>query len=118
MLSYVNQIRAPEFETDTFFPLINTDIFTANINDSGGEHEENGVKYTVSIRSFSLMPFCFVLFHFSEHQSQLLQYITYKRSTLSEHEERQYLQLVQRIINHGNNRDDRTGVGMLYLSVI
>jgi len=86
---YLTQIKEPEFEADTFFPKIDPLSFQLDTThpDHGMTHEEDGVKY------------------------EYLRYV--RRKASGPHEEEQYLHLVQEIIESGNDRDDRTGVGTL-----
>jgi dihydrofolate reductase/thymidylate synthase len=86
---YLTQITSPEFEVDTFFPQIDPHSFKldASYPEQGKAHEEKGVTY------------------------EFLRYVRSK--SVGPHEEEQYLRLVHAIIKHGNDRDDRTGVGTL-----
>jgi dihydrofolate reductase/thymidylate synthase len=81
---YVTRINA-DFECDRFFPAISEKQYRLQSNYSNNTIEENGVKY---------------------------QFQLYKRIE-QKHEEYQYLELISKIIEEGNDKSDRTGVGTM-----
>lgn len=108
------QITSPEFEVDTFFPQIDPHSFKldASYPEQGKAHEERGVTYEVIITAFRSLFSSKGGLKAKGLDTSFVQFKRYVRSkSVGPHEEEQYLRLVHEIIQHGNDRDDRTGVG-------
>ncbi|KAL6059852.1 Bifunctional dihydrofolate reductase-thymidylate synthase [Balamuthia mandrillaris] len=89
---YLTRIHSPEYQADTFLTPIDENVFKLDTSYEkyGIPQEENGAHY------------------------EFLRYVNVhseEKNTDEPHEERQYLDLVRDIIENGNTREDRTGVG-------
>ena len=99
---------------DTFFPQIDPHSFKldASYPEQGKAHEERGVTYEVIITAFRSLFSSKGGLKAKGLDTSFVQFKRYVRSkSVGPHEEEQYLRLVHEIIQHGNDRDDRTGVG-------